>query len=62
MLKTHMHSHVHCNTVYVVQEMETKEASINWWMNKENVAHTNSYKGIEFCYFYNINGTRDYCF
>ena len=39
-----MHSDVHCNTIYDIQDMEATKMSIYRWMDKEDVVHI--YNGI----------------
>ena len=45
-LKRYMHSFVHYSIIYNSQGMETTQASINEWMDKENVMYI--YNGILF--------------
>ena len=36
----YLQSHIHCNTVHNIQEVETTYSSMSGWMDKENVVYT----------------------
>ena len=38
-LKSYLHSHVHCSIIYNSQDMETTE-SVCWWLNGKRTFHT----------------------